>query len=690
MPWPRPRTLLLLFACALLAALLNVPLAVSGIFVNWDDYSTTLLSRIAVANELLDYGWCRRFSLMLSGINAAENGLDPKLDTLLFANLDPIKATLGYYFARDFALLTGLSTILVAHYRVAPTIALAAAALACEGFNVFNWYFFGDDYFGSAFLAGYYFFPLLVLPALLLREPPTSRRLRLIFALSVAVGALYSFSTTFALSVFTLPLALIWIAIIVRSKSMAWPIAGTLIGAGVVALPGILSFLLHEDAIRTSVRAAAELSSFWDGLRFLVHRAPKLTVLGGVLVAAAAAAAALTRRLQDFGLLCLLYLLAMLPDVLVKSVFAPSAAMYPLLLSVNYYSYVIAPIFLCAALAIGYGALPRREVFILSAALMVLAGQLAIAKVAAERERPGMRLSELLADPALESVARLSNDTRQRAAMLTPDTASLGYFHFRIPRPAAAYLYVQRIRASDGSASSMSHDYAVLWSNILRPKHASEHADPDVLSQAYLELDLRDYIKEGADGCYSQIKKVPLESINTDLLGLTATRFIVSYVDVDDPRLRPIRQRSPGPIVCRDRSFIGGFNVYELAAAAERVSLARSVEVLKDGPAVLARMRQSSGAKDRAAAFLARADVKQLRPKYLAGSAGTVAILEDTPDHLSASVRARAPTLLIVRDSFVPGARISVDGKPATFVRANYTYMAIPIAAGKSLVDVRY
>jgi len=94
--------------------------------------------------------------------------------------------------------------------------------------------------------------------------------------------------------------------------------------------------------------------------------------------------------------------------------------------------------------------------------------------------------------------------------------------------------------------------------------------------------------------------------------------------------------------------------------------------------------------KDRAAAFLARPDVEQLRPKYLAGSAGTVAILEDTPDHLSASVRARAPTLLIVRDSFVPGTRISVDGKPATFVRANYTYMAIPIAAGQSLVDVRY
>lgn len=146
MPWPRPRTLLLLFACAVLAALLNVPLAVSGILVNWNDYSANLLSRIAVANEFVDYGWYRRFSLMLSGINAAENGLDPKLDTLLFANLDPVKATLGYYFVRDFGLLAGLSTILVAHYRVAAPIALAAAALACQGFNLLNWYFFGYDY----------------------------------------------------------------------------------------------------------------------------------------------------------------------------------------------------------------------------------------------------------------------------------------------------------------------------------------------------------------------------------------------------------------------------------------------------------------------------------------------------------------------------------------------------------------
>lgn len=139
----------------ILALFLNLPLAIMGIVVNWDDFSSTLLARISVSKELFDYGWYTRYGLMLSGVNAAENGLGPKLDTLLFIAIDPVNATFAFYLLRDFALLAGLATVLIFHYRVPPPVGLAAAALACQGFNFLNWFFFGFDYFGPAFLFGY-------------------------------------------------------------------------------------------------------------------------------------------------------------------------------------------------------------------------------------------------------------------------------------------------------------------------------------------------------------------------------------------------------------------------------------------------------------------------------------------------------------------------------------------------------
>ena len=240
---PANKVLLFLGTCAILALALNAPLLLKGIVVSWDDYAANLLERIAAGGEFALHGFYHRFPAMLSGIDATVNGIDPKLDTLIFAALPANLAALTFYVLRAFVLVAGLGAILILHYRISAPLALAAAALATQGFNAFNWFYFGPDYAGAAFLFGYQLAPMLVLPSLLIDvDMPSTRRKLASFALSLVAGLIYSLATWFTLVVFTLPLAIVWIALIVRRPAAVWSIAGIVLGASFVTITGVLDF----------------------------------------------------------------------------------------------------------------------------------------------------------------------------------------------------------------------------------------------------------------------------------------------------------------------------------------------------------------------------------------------------------------------------------------------------------------
>jgi len=73
-----------------------------------------------------------------------------------------------------------------------------------------------------------------------------------------------------------------------------------------------------------------------------------------------------------------------------------------------------------------------------------------------------------------------------------------------------------------------------------------------------------------------------------------------------------------------------------------------------------------------------------------AGGDARVVPLVDEPGRLAFRVEAAADAHLLVAVTHAPGWRAVVDGRPATVVRADYAFMAVPVPAGRHEVELRY
>jgi hypothetical protein len=72
------------------------------------------------------------------------------------------------------------------------------------------------------------------------------------------------------------------------------------------------------------------------------------------------------------------------------------------------------------------------------------------------------------------------------------------------------------------------------------------------------------------------------------------------------------------------------------------------------------------------------------------GAQGTVEWVERGANGYHLRVQSDRPALLMVLDNYYPMWRATVDGNPVEILRANYTFRAIPIAAGQHDVQFRY
>ncbi|HUR28809.1 MAG TPA: YfhO family protein, partial [Planctomycetota bacterium] len=67
-----------------------------------------------------------------------------------------------------------------------------------------------------------------------------------------------------------------------------------------------------------------------------------------------------------------------------------------------------------------------------------------------------------------------------------------------------------------------------------------------------------------------------------------------------------------------------------------------------------------------------------------------VEVLRDDPDHAQLRVTREKPGYLVLRRTFFPGWRASVNGQDAPLLRADYAFCAVELPAGESTVELAY
>ena len=72
------------------------------------------------------------------------------------------------------------------------------------------------------------------------------------------------------------------------------------------------------------------------------------------------------------------------------------------------------------------------------------------------------------------------------------------------------------------------------------------------------------------------------------------------------------------------------------------------------------------------------------------GFVGSSRVLRLTPDRVVLDVRASAPGFVVLADAFDPGWRATVDGRAAAIFRANVAFRAVPVPAGRHVVEMVY
>lgn len=131
----------------------------------------------------------------------------------------------------------------------------------------------------------------------------------------------------------------------------------------------------------------------------------------------------------------------------------------------------------------------------------------------------------------------------------------------------------------------------------------------------------------------------------------------------------------------------GNFELYRNHAAFERARLFYDYEVIKDKRDIISRF-YSENFDFRNTLILeenpGKWDKLEVKPD------GGVKIISYTPNLMSIQVKTESPALLFLSDNFYPGWKAMVNGKETKIYRADYSFRAVVVPRGDSLVEFSY
>jgi hypothetical protein len=160
---------------------------------------------------------------------------------------------------------------------------------------------------------------------------------------------------------------------------------------------------------------------------------------------------------------------------------------------------------------------------------------------------------------------------------------------------------------------------------------------------------------------------------------LLNVHYVLSGRDLDGPglaRVFPAGDTMPADQV----------RVYAMGDPFPRAWVVHSVEVIPDESAALARLSADDFDLRRAAVVAEPLDLPPSDP----ATSSTARVTAFGPNDIRVEVNAAADGLLVLSEVYYPGWQASVDGAPATLVRADGLLRGVPVPQGQHTVHVWY
>ena len=136
-------------------------------------------------------------------------------------------------------------------------------------------------------------------------------------------------------------------------------------------------------------------------------------------------------------------------------------------------------------------------------------------------------------------------------------------------------------------------------------------------------------------------------------------------------------------------SVLPGDDVAMYRRPIPRARLVHAAVVLPDDGATLRHVVEHAGDAP-TTAVLARDDEMPPLAQPPAGTAETVTIVGDEPEHVVVEATVASPALLVLTDTFYPGWTATVDGVAAAILRADHAFRAVALAPGTHKVEFAY
>ena len=138
--------------------------------------------------------------------------------------------------------------------------------------------------------------------------------------------------------------------------------------------------------------------------------------------------------------------------------------------------------------------------------------------------------------------------------------------------------------------------------------------------------------------------------------------------------------------VLADSCYNGRVKIFKNQAVLPRAWIVGRYENIAQGDGILDRMKQPDF--DPSKSVILEEDPADFIPSE--NVAGQVVIDSYQPNQVLMTAEADKPGILVFSDNHYPAWQAFIDGSPARVFRANYTFRAVPVPAGRHRIEFKY